>query len=119
METIHDLDGTNDVKLRSMMSRLEGAVTAHPLPVVGTAFALGALVALATGGRSDKSERGFGGMIVAGLGAVAVRLAKSYAIGRLGDVAKSWLLDESGGASPSATERAASREPETESFLRH
>ena len=60
-------------------------------------------------------------MIVAGLGAVALRLAKSYALSRLGDVAKSWLLDATGGGTGdvSTTERAASREPATESFLRH
>ena len=118
METIHDLEGTSDAQVRSLMSRVEGLVTAHPLPAVGAAFALGALVALATG-RSRDEGRSVGGMIVAGLGAVAVRLAKSYAIGRLGDAAKSWLLDERDGSQPSATERAASNVPATESFLGH
>lgn len=117
METIHDLDD-GETAVRSMIARLEGVVTEHPLPVVGAAFALGALVALVMP-RADKGERSLGGMIVAGMGAVALRLAKSYAVGRLGDAAKSWLLDERRGEQVSATERAASREPATESFLGH
>lgn len=100
------------------MENLEKAIASHPLPAVGAAFALGALVALVTGGGSKRAERGIGRMIVAGVGAVAIRLVKSYAFARLGDMAKSWLADQSGEPT-SATERAASREPETESFLRH
>jgi hypothetical protein len=119
METIHDIEGNGETQVRSMMSRVEGVITAHPLPVVGAAFALGAIVAFATGG-SRKDERSVGGMIVAGVAAVALRLAKGYALSRLGDAAKSWLMDERGdAASPSRTERAASNEPATESFLRH
>lgn len=119
METIHDLDDTGEGKLHSVMSRVEGAITEHPLPMVGAAFALGAVVALVMP-KAAKGQRSVPGMIVAGLGAVALRLAKSYALSRLGDVAKSWLLDDRGGAGDvSATERAASREPATESFLRH
>jgi hypothetical protein len=117
METLHDIPGKGEDQLRSVMARVEDAISSHPLPAIGAAFALGAVVALAMP-RADRGERSVGGMIVAGLGAVAVRLAKSYAIGRLGEVAKSWLLDQQGGQ-PSATERAASREPATESFLRH
>ena len=118
METIHEIDDTSEGKVRSVMARVEGMITEHPLPVVGAAFALGAIVGLVMP-KADRGQRSVGGMIVAGLGAVAVRLAKTYAIGRLGDVAKSWLLDPQGTSQPSATEHAASREPATESFLRH
>jgi hypothetical protein len=117
METLHDID-ENDGQVRSVMSRASGLITEHPLPMVGAAFALGAIVALVMP-RADRGQRSVGGMIVAGLGAVAVRLAKSYALGRLGDAAKNWLLDPRAGGQPSATEHAASREPATESFLRH
>ena len=119
METVHNIEDSGEDQVRSLMSRVEGAITSHPLPVVGAAFALGAIVGLVVP-RAARGERSVGGMIVAGLGAVAVRLAKSYAIGRLGEVAKSWLLDQQpGGSQVSATERAASREPATESFVRH
>lgn len=88
---------------------IENAIRSHPLPAIGAALALGAIVALARP-RSGDGERSVGGMIIAGLGAVAVRLVKSYALTQLSDAAKSWLLDP---------QVAASREPATGSFLRH
>ena len=115
METIHAPD---EEQQQPIESRIESMISAHPLPAVGAAFALGALVAFASGRIGKRGERSIGGMIVAGLGAVAVRLAKSYAFARLGDAAKSWFAENSR-STPSETERAASREPATESFLRH
>ena len=120
METIHDIDGNAEGKVRSLMTRVESLITEHPLPVVGAAFAVGAILGLVTG--RGKKDRSVGGMVAAGIGAVAVRLVKSYALTRLGDAAKSWLLDPRNGEATmttSGTESAASREPETESFLRH
>lgn len=119
METIHDIDGSAEQKARSVLARVEAAITAHPLPAVGAAFALGAIAGLARKAMKGDGERSIGGMVVAGIGAVALRLAKSYAFSRLGDAAKSWLVDEYRGTAPSDTERAASREPAIESFVRH
>lgn len=117
METLHDTDVGGERE--SFVSRVETAISSHPLPAVGAAFALGAIVALASG-RADKGERSVGGMIVAGLGAVALRIAKSYAFSRLGAAAKTWLMNELGADQPaSPAEHAASREPATESFLEH
>jgi hypothetical protein len=109
-------------ELRSRLSgvnreMIEAQIVAHPWPAVGGALALGVLVALA-GHRpkapEQEAKRTLGGAAVAAIGAVAVRLLKSYAISQLGDAAKGWL-----GAHENPRERAASKDPAVESFLEH
>ena len=107
-------------ELRSRLSGLnrediEAKIVAHPWPVVGGAFALGLVIALARGRKEPEGRRSVGGMIVAGVGAVAVRLLKSYAISQLGDAAKNWIA----GDETDPTERVASKDPAVESFLEH
>lgn len=97
---------------------IEAKIIAHPLPAIGAAFALGVLVAIGTHkpkSAENEVKRGIGGAMVAGLGAVAVRLLKSYAISHLGDAAKNWI----GGDQTNPTERVASMDPAVESFVRH
>jgi hypothetical protein len=92
---------------------LEAKIVANPWPAVGGAFALGLVIALGRG-RKEPKKRSLGGMVVAGVGAVAVRLLKSYAISQLGDAAKNWMAGDE-----SPTERVASKDPAVESFLEH
>ncbi|MBA3464374.1 MAG: hypothetical protein H0T46_30765 [Deltaproteobacteria bacterium] len=112
-------------ELRSRLSgvnreMIEAKIVAHPWPAVGGALALGVLVAL--GGHRPKApeqevKRTMGGAVVAAVGAVAIRMLKSYAISQLGDAAKNWL--GANDAKVSSTERAASNDPATSSFLEH
>lgn len=123
-----DLKASVTSKVDELRSRLSGVdremieakIVAHPWPAIGGALALGVLVALA-GHRPKAPEqevkRTFGGAVVAAVGAVAIRLLKSYAIGQLGDAAKNWL--GANDANMSSRERAASEDPATESFLEH
>jgi hypothetical protein len=109
-------------RLRDAKHRLDiGAwITAHPLISVGGAFALGAVLGM---GRRDRGEpdgstrHRLSSTVVAALGAIGLRLAKDFAARYLTDAAKSWLDQHD--REPTATERAMSRDPNVESFVKH
>jgi hypothetical protein len=101
--------------MEKQLEDLQAKIAAHPWPIVGAAFALGAIIALGT--RKGDERRSIGSMVAAGLGAVALRLVKSYALGKLGDAAKDWIGDRVNAMG--STEQATSRQPAVESFLEH
>jgi len=95
---------------------LRAHIVAHPLASVGAAFAVGALLGLsgraprpAAAAATDAAvKRGIGGVIAAGVGAFALRLAKEIALKQVAESARGWW---------SAREAAASREPAMETFF--
>ncbi len=98
------------------MVDVEAQIVEHPWPAVGIALALGVFAGLA-GGRGGRDadpgpERTFGTAVVAGLGAVAFRMFKTYAFSKLADVAKGWIDERSG-----TSEKIASRDPSVEAFM--
>jgi len=100
---------------------LESRIAARPLTAVGIAFALGAVLAL--GGRrraapEEQVQRGLGGAVIAGITAIAMRVAKDAAIRQLADAARRWLHEQYGTNVPDS-EREASRDPSVEPFLEH
>ncbi|CAN5811462.1 hypothetical protein BH11MYX3_BH11MYX3_11480 [soil metagenome] len=98
------------------MVDIEAQIAQHPWPAVGVALALGALAGLA-GGHGSKEpalDRSFGGALLAGVGAVALRVLKSYAFSKFADAAKGWVDERAG-----TTEKVASRDPSVEAFFRH
>lgn len=97
------------------LEELQTKISAHPWPAVGAAFALGAFVAM--GAPRKDGHRSVGGMVIAALSAVALRLAKSYAFGKLGDAAKDWIGERVNAMG--STEQATSNERAVESFLEH
>lgn len=68
-------------------------VVAHPWPAVGIAVAIGAFAGAAghRGRPSDGGEHKLRHTLIAGAGALLLRLVKSYVLGQLGDQAKSWI----------------------------
>ncbi len=96
------------------MMNVEAQIVEHPWPAVGVALALGALAGMAGSGQNTPApERSLGGAVIAGVGAVALRLLKSYAFSKLADAAKGWA-DERGDTS----QKIASRDPSVEAFFR-
>lgn len=75
------------------MGNIAERITKHPWPAVGVALALGAFAGLAShlGKPGENGEHKFRHTVIAGAGALLLRLAKSYAMGELGDTAKSWI----------------------------
>ncbi len=102
------------------MGNLAEKIAEHPLPAVGIAAALGAFAGLAShlGTPDANGERKLRHTLLAGAGALLLRLAKSYALGQLGDQAKSWI-DERTRLDGAPPQKAASRDPSVEAFLRH
>ncbi len=98
------------------MVDIEAQIAQRPWPAVGIAIALGALAGMAAG--RSKSEpapdRSMGGAVAAGVGALALRLLKSYAFSKFADVAKGWVDERAG-----TTEQVASRDPSVDAFLKH
>jgi len=71
---------------------VEAQIVAHPLPAIGIAFAIGAAFALAGSRKhAPEAQRGLGGMVIAGLGALAMRMLKDVALSQLSGAAKTWL----------------------------
>ncbi len=134
------------------MVDIEAQIADHPWPAIGIALALGAFAGLAGGRRDDAEpapERSMSGAVLAGVGAVAFRLIKSYAFSKLTDAAKGWVdgragtaeagtaeagtteagtteagtaeagTTEAGTTEAGTTEQAASRDPSVEAFLKH
>jgi hypothetical protein len=94
---------------------VEAQIAAHPLPAIGIAFAIGAVFALAGGRKhTPDAHRGIGGAMMAGLGALAMRMLKDVALGQLSGAARAWM---EGNATDG--ERTASRDRSVESFLEH
>ncbi len=100
---------------------LERRIAEHPLPAVGIAFALGAIVGLVrTLGRGHERAEAvknstLGGAITGAITALAMRMAKDYALSHLSGAARKWIDTDQ----TSPTERKASRDPSVESFLEH
>lgn len=69
---------------------LEAPIASHPWPAIGVAVALGAFVGFATR-RPRTGARSLGGAMVAGAGAIVLRLIRSYALEKLAGTAKSWI----------------------------
>jgi len=101
---------------RFNLGTIEEQITAHPWPAIGIAFVVGGVLGLVTGGRSREVEerRSIGGLIASAVGAIAMKLLKSYAVSVAADQAKSWMASR-----PGATEQAASRDPSVEEFFDH
>ncbi|MDX2092454.1 MAG: hypothetical protein SFX73_31615 [Kofleriaceae bacterium] len=105
---IADLRG----RLEDAMAELDRQVAEHPFATVGLAFAAGAVLAMGPRARHEDEERTLGGLITAGLSALAIRAVKSYAWSRLSAKARG-LFD------PMNRERDASRDASVEAFLEH
>jgi hypothetical protein len=105
-------------RFKSVRTRLDlrAKIAAHPLPSVGVAFALGALLGMRGGGkRGEADQPGFGRLALAALGALGVRLAKELAMRRAADAARGWWERRQQAAS---SEFRTSYEPGVEPFLR-
>lgn len=96
-------------------------IAAHPLPAVGIAFALGALLAMRGGGKRDHDDtgRGLGRAALAGLVAIAVRAAKDLAMRRFADVAQDWWSQRQQASQVSSSEYRTSYNRGVEPFFDH
>lgn len=102
---------------------LEGRIRAHPLPAIGIALALGALIGArrrpggpTTDAATDvATSAGLGGAITGALTAIALRLLKEAALGQLAGAANTWYGRRHGGPATRPGARAAAAEP----FARH
>lgn len=100
---------------------IEAQIVAHPLPAIGIAFVLGAMVGFRR--KSPRQEQvkraGISGAIIGGLSALVMRMLKDVAIGQLSGAAKTWFDKQQGHVKDQPTERGASRDPAMEAFLEH
>ena len=105
------------------MGNVSDRIAKHPWPAVGIAAALGAFAGIAShlGHVENADQRKLRHTLIAGAGALLLRLAKSYALGQLTDSAKSWIDERTRmeGAPAAKTEKPASRDPSVEAFLAH
>lgn len=96
---------------------IEAQIVAHPLPAVGIALVLGAMVGYRR--RSSQTEQakraGISGAIIGGVSALVMRMLKDAALGQLSGAAKTWFDRQQ----DQPTERGASRDPAMEAFLEH
>ena len=101
-------------RLHDVRARLDIAayITAHPLASVGIAAAAGALLGMRRRVRREAEtvQRGFAGMVAAGVGALALRVAKEIAFKQVADAARGWW---------SSREAGASHEPQMETYFEH
>lgn len=101
-------------RMHAVRARLDisAHIAAHPLAAVGAAAAVGALLGLRrrAARRSDAVERSFAGAVVAGVGALALRVAKEIAFKEVADAARGWW---------SSREAAASHDPQMEMYFEH
>jgi len=97
---------------------LHAQIARHPLPAVGIAFAVGALLGMRRSGGAMPPGSGHsvrGGAFTA-LAALGLHLVREVALGQLAQVARQWWSDASGG---SASEVADPRTADLEPFLEH
>jgi hypothetical protein len=101
-------------RLHAMRARfdLPARIAAHPLPVVGAAFALGALLGLRGGRRQPREGEASRSLVLAALGALGVRLAKELAMRGATEAARGWWERRQ------SSEVRTSYEPDVEAFLR-
>lgn len=93
------------------MGNLADKVVSHPWPAMGLALAVGAFAGAAShlGRPPEGGEHKLRHTLMAGAGALLIRFVKNYALGQLGDTAKSWIEermrmeDAPGGARQSAS----------------
>jgi hypothetical protein len=91
---------------------LEEKIRAHPVMAIAIAVGAGALIALAKGSsRRDApaAKRTASGLVIGGLGSIAMGMIRSAVLEHLSEAAKGWL-------DPEHTESA---DPPTASFLEH
>ena len=99
---------------------LEARIRAHPLPAVGIALALGALVGLrrrAAPAPEAEIPAGLGGAVTGALTALALRVLKDAALRQLSGAATSWYGKRRDLHGPASTERSGVRDPAA--FARH
>lgn len=93
-DILDDDDDTPTGMIAELKQRVDGAraeldqrVAEHPFMMVAGAFVLGAVLALGPPkGRAPDAERTLGGVVFAGLAALAIRGAKAYAWSRVSTV---------------------------------
>jgi hypothetical protein len=70
---------------------LKSSITQHPLAAVGIAAAAGALIGIVRP-KKNKTQRGrIQGMLITGLGMIAMRAAREFAMKQIGSYAKDYL----------------------------
>lgn len=99
-------------RLGDAREELDEYIGDHPFAAVGIAFAIGAVIALGPPRVPPRGERTLGNLLVAGLGALAVRGIKSYTWSRLSGAARGMFDGKS-------RERVASHDRSVEPFLEH
>jgi LPXTG-motif cell wall-anchored protein len=99
---------------------LDGHIAAHPLPAVGIAFMLGAMLGFRRKRKQEHEEeeveRTLGGAVVGAITALGLRLLKDAALKRAAGVAKTWI-DKRRGNVPQPTEHATAQPSSTDPFL--
>lgn len=113
-------------RLKVARARLDvpAQIAAHPLAAVGVALAAGALLGLSGGRRRARATEpgeareggGLGRAALAGLGAIALRVAKELALRGAAKAARSWWEQQE---QAHASEARTSYDPHMEPFLRH
>jgi hypothetical protein len=84
------------------------SITDHPFAAIGIAVGVGAILGLA---RPMPERSRIGGLVMAGLSAIGMRVIKEAAMRQLGGMAKDWITGQSGASSSSATGSSASFSP--------
>lgn len=109
---------------------VQAQIAKHPLPAIGIAFAVGALVALGRPRRAHPreaveqalttlpKERSLGKLAFGAIATFGLRMLRELAVAQLGNAAKQWWVEQ-GRGTESRTEHDASRTPDIEPFLEH
>ena len=105
------------MQLDRYMKGVQKSIAAHPLALVGAAFALGALVGMGTRRPGRAAAPRIGSAAIAGLAAFAIQAAKDFAVREATEAAMRWWERRRQGAS--ASESEASEESNVEAFLEH
>jgi hypothetical protein len=97
---------------------LPAQIASHPLPAVGIAFAVGAILGMRRSGATMPPASGHSlrGSAFTALAAFGLHVVREVALGQLGQVARQWWSEASGG---SASEVAGPRAADLEPFLEH
>jgi hypothetical protein len=108
-------------RLKEARARLDfpAQIAARPLVTVGAAFAVGALLGLRAAARRHRAEPREGGLgraVLAGLGALTLRVAKELALRSAAQAARGWWEQHQ---QASMSEVRTSYDPHMEPFLRH